>query len=141
MLVGKNMATRKKTWNYCPPSPSKLKPKVSDEMKQYLTKKGNEIVERIFKPEYLKPIPEKQTLNHIVDIYTKWYRNSFYFCVKYKFPPESYSSFLESKFVRFEYIGNDKFQYSYMRHTGKWLPTSKMTIDECLKHVATEMPF
>ena len=106
------MATQKKTWNYSPPSLSKVKPNLPEEMKQYLTKKGGEIVEKIFKPQYLKPVPENLTINHIVDIYTKWYRNCFYFCVKCQCPPESYSEFFESKFVKFKYIGDEKFQYS-----------------------------
>ena len=42
---------------------------------------------------------------------------------------------------RLEYLGDEKFQYSYMRHTGQWWPTAKMTIDDCLKYVATEIPF
>jgi len=135
------MISRKKTWIYNPPKPKIPKFKVPEEMKQYLKQKGDEIVEKIFKPQYLEPVPEKQILNHIVDIYTKWHRNCFYFCVKYQCPPDSYSSFIESKFVKFEYLGDENFQYSYMRHTGKWLPTSKMAIDECLKQVTAEIPF
>ena len=135
------MVPRKKTWTYSPPKPTKIKPKVPEEMMLYLKKKGDEIVDKIFKPEYLKPVPEKHTHNHIVDIYTKWYRNSFYFCVKYQCPPASHSSFFESKFVKLEYLGDEKFQYSYMRHTGQWLPTSKMSVDECLKQVTREIVF
>lgn len=135
------MVTRKKTWTYSPPNSTKKKPKVPEEMMLYLKQKAEEIIDKIFKPEYLKPVPEKLTHNHIVDIYTKWHRNSFYFCVKYQCPPDSYSSFFESKFVKFEYLGDENFQYSFMRHTGQWLPTSKMTIDECLKQVTTEIPF
>ena len=134
------MATRKKTWVYSPPISTKTKPTVPEEMKQYLQDKGNEIVENVFKPEYLELVSEEHKFNHIVDIYTKWYRNYFYFCVKYQCPPNSYPSSFENKFVRLEYLGDDKFQYSYMRHTGQWHPTFKMTIDECLKHVTTEIP-
>ena len=83
-----------------PTETPKKKPKVPEEMKLYLQKKGDEIVEKIFKPEYLEPVPEKQTINHIIDIYTKWYRNCFYFCVKYQCPPDSYLSSFENKFVR-----------------------------------------
>lgn len=134
------MATRRKTWVYSPPKQKKKSSKVPEEMKQYLQEKGDEIVEKIFKPEYLKPVPEEQTHNHIIDIYTKWYRNYFYFCVKYQCSPDSSLSSIENKFVRLEYLGDDNFQYSYMRHTGQWWPTHKMTIDECMKHVITEIP-
>ena len=135
------MATRKKTWTYSPPKISKAKPKVPEEIQEYLTKKGDEIVEKILKPEHLKPLPAEQTLNHAVDIYTKWHRNCFYFCVKYQCPPGSYSSFFESKFVKFEYLGDEKFRYSYMRHTGRWYPISEMTMDECLKHATSMYPY
>ena len=135
------MALRKKTWSYGPAKSKKIKPKASEELIQYLQKKGNEIVEKIFKPKYLLTVSEEQTLNQIVDIYAKWYRSSFYFCVKYKCPPDAHRLSFENKFVRLEYLGNDKFQYSHMRHTGKWNPTFKMTTDECLKHVTLEVPF
>lgn len=135
------MATRKKTWRYSPPKPKKTKPKVPEKMIQYLQEKGDEIVEKIFKPEYLLPVSDEQELNQIIDIYTKWHRNCFYFCVKYKCPPGAYRASFENKFVKFEYLDDDKFQYSYMRHTGKWNPTFKMTADECLKHVTMAVPF
>jgi hypothetical protein len=135
------MALRKKTWTYGPAKLKKTRPKAPEELIEYLQKKGDEIVEKIFKPKYLLTVCEEQTLNQIVDIYTKWYRNCFYFCVKYKCPPDAHRQSFENKFVRLEYLGNDEFQYSHMRHTGKWNPTFKMTTDECLKHVTSEVPF
>jgi hypothetical protein len=135
------MATRKKTWRYSPTKSKKSKPKVPENVIQYLQEKGEEIVEKVFKPEYLMPVTNEKEINQIVDIYTKWHRNSFYFCVKYKCPPSANRTFLENKFVKFEYLGDDEFQYSYMRHTGKWHPTFKMTADECLKHATTEVLF
>jgi len=135
------MALRKKTWTYGPAKSKKIKSKAPEELMQYLQKKGDEIVEKIFKPEYLLNVSEEETLNQIVDIYAKWHRSSFYFCVKYKCPPDAHRQFFENKFVRLEYLGNDEFQYSHMRYTGKWNPTFKMTTDECLKHVTSEVPF
>ncbi|MCP4263259.1 MAG: hypothetical protein GY774_37985 [Planctomycetes bacterium] len=134
------MASRKKkTWVYSPPR--KPKPKVPDEIKQELQEKGNEIVEKLLKPEYLKPVPEQQTLNHLIDIYTKWYRNYFYFCSTYKCPPEAYASFFENKFARLEYLGNNKFELSYMRHTGQWWRLETGTMDDCLESISTMVPY
>ena len=135
------MALRKKTWTYGPAKLKKIKPKTPEELIEYLQEKGDEIVEKIFKPKYLLTVSEEQTLNQIVDIYTKWYRNCFYFCVKYKCPPDAHRQSFENKFVRLEYLGNDEFQYSSMRHNGKWNPTFKMTTDKCLNHVTLEVPF
>ena len=61
------MATRKKTWIYSPPKPKKIKPKVPEEMVQYLQEKGDEIIEKIFKPKYLLPVSEEHTLNQIME--------------------------------------------------------------------------
>ena len=134
------MATRKKkTWVYSPPR--KPKPKMPDEVKQKLQKKADEIVEKILKPEYLKPVPEQLKINHLVDIYTKWYRNYFYVCSKYKCPPGAISSSFESKFARMEYLDDNKFELSYMRHTGQWWPSATGTMDDCLKDISTMIPF
>ncbi len=135
------MATRK-TWRYNPKKIKEPKPELSEELKRDIKTKADKIVATIFKPEHLSPVSqEEQSLNQMVDIYTKWYRNAFYFCSKYKCPANSIAPFFESKFVKFEYLGEDKFQYSYMRHTGKWYPTSVITLEECLERVASEVPY
>ena len=133
------VSRKKKTWVYSPPR--KPKPKVPDEIRQALQEKGDVIVEKIFKSEYLKPVPEQLTINHLIDFYTKWYRNYFYFCSKYKCPPDAYSSSFESKFARIEYIGNNKFELSYMRHTGQWRQLETGTMDDCLKSISTMVPY
>ena len=133
------VSRKKKTWVYSPPR--KPKPKVPDEIRQALQEKGDVIVEKIFKTEYLKPVPEQLTINHLIGFYTKWYRNYFYFCSKYKCPPDAYSSSFESKFARIEYIGNNKFELSYMRHTGQWGQLETGTMDDCLKSISTMVPY
>jgi len=133
------VSRKKKTWVYSPPR--KPKPKVPDEVKQALQEKGDEIVGKIFRPEYLEPVPEQLIINHLMDFYAKWYRNYFYFCSKYKCPSEAYSSSFESKFARMEYIGNNKFELSYMRHTGQWVQLEIGTMDDCLKSISTMVPY
>lgn len=75
--------------------------------------------------------------NYIVDVYTKWYRSSFYFCATYACPgPQAISSSFETKFARMEYAGDGLFNLSYMRHTGKWFEIFKgLSIDECLETI------
>ncbi len=134
------MATRrKKTWVYSPPR--KPKPKVPDDIKSDVQKKGDEIVENIFKPEYVKPLPKTHELNHLIDIYTKWYRNYFYFCSTYACSLDALSSSFESKCARLEYLGENTFELSYMRHTGQWWSLLTGTREECLEHVSTMIPY
>ena len=112
------MAKSKKTWVYSPPKPPK--PKVPESVKAEVEKKATELVESTLKPR-IEPPPKDERFNYLVDIYTKWHRNYFYFCGKYCSPgPHALSPYFETRFARLEYIGKDRFTLSYMRYTGKW---------------------
>ena len=61
-----------------------------------------------FKKEYIKSSPDKK-YNYSVSIYTKQYRNFFYFCELYKaeFSDRILDQF-EKKFIRLECTGKNK---------------------------------
>jgi len=89
-----------------------------------------------FKSEYVSINPNKE-YNYLVDIYIKWYRDNLYFCEKYKSEsPNRIVDEFEEKFVRLKMTNKDKFDISYMRHTGKWnLISSDLSLDECLEMI------
>jgi hypothetical protein len=92
---------RQKMWVYSPP-----KLKVPDSVKAELGKKATELINTVLKPEHVKPPPKNAKWNYIVDIYTKWHRNYFYFCAKYACPgPNALSPYFETGFARLEYAG------------------------------------
>ncbi len=126
---------RKKTWVYSPPKAPK--PKVTESVKSDLKQKADNLIETVIKPEYIKEPPKEVELNYIVDIYSKWYRNYFYFCAKYNCPsPNAISPSFESKFARMEYLENGQFNLSYMRHTEQWWEIyTDLSMDECLKYI------
>ena len=94
---------------------------VPDGVKDQVTAKANEIIETLFKPQYIKPPPKDESFNYIVDIYTKWHKNCLYFRAKYACPgPNALSPFFEDSFTRLAYMANGRFNIAYMRHTGKW---------------------
>ncbi|MFT6962100.1 MAG: hypothetical protein ACJAWV_001825 [Flammeovirgaceae bacterium] len=72
--------------------------------------------------ENLQPIPEPQQFNHCVDIFSKWRGNFFYIMQKYKTGENGVQDFFEIGLVRLEFYGEDRFNLSYFRHTGKWEP-------------------
>jgi hypothetical protein len=127
---------RQKRWVYSPP-----KPKVPDAIKVELKTKATELIDTILKPEYVKPPPKNAKWNYIVDLYTKWNRNYFYFCAKYACPrPNALSPFFETGFARLEYVGRvggqNRFNMSYMRHTGKWWEIRHtLSLEQCLAEV------
>ena len=81
--------------------------------------------------------PADTQWNYIVDIYTKWYRGYFYFCSKYHCPgPTAMTDYFEDKFARLEYVGNGRFNVSYMRHTEQWWEIlQELTLDQCLEAI------
>jgi hypothetical protein len=127
---------RQKTWVYSPP-----KPKVPDAVKAELEAKATELVNTVLKPEHVKPPPKNAKWNYIVDLYTKWHRNYFYFCAKYACPgPNALSPFFDTGFARLEYAGGvgrqSRFNLSYMRHTGRWWKIRHgLSLEQCLAEI------
>lgn len=132
--MGKRPKKPPKTWVYAPAKPPK--PKVPDDLKAEVAERAEKLIEEL-KPLHIKEPPEGHQFNHIVDLYTKWYRSYFYFCSKYACPgPTAMFPFFESCFARMEYVGDRRFNLAYMRHTGEWLELQQgLTIDECMKAV------
>lgn len=112
------MAKRRKRWVYSPPKPPK--PKVPDTVKIELTTKAEGLIEQHLKPNHIEPPPKNPKFNYLIDLFTKWYQSYFYFCATYACPhPHAVSPTFESRFARMGYVGDGKFNLSYMRHTGK----------------------
>ena len=127
---------RQKTWVYSPP-----KPKVPDAVKVGVEIKAIELVDAVLKPEHVKPPLKNAKWNYIVDIYTKWHRNYFYFCAKYACPGRNaLSPFFGAGFARLEYAGGvgrqSRFNLSYMRHTGSWWEIRHgLSLEQCLAEI------
>jgi hypothetical protein len=92
------------------------------------------LVNTILIPQHVKPVSEDYQLNYLVNIYTKWYRNYFYFCSTYNVPgPNAIRPSFENKFARLEYGGGDKFNLAYMRYTEQWQEIAySISLDEAL---------
>jgi hypothetical protein len=135
------MPKQQKRWVYSPKKAAK--PKASDTVKTMVQTKANELVENVLKPQHIQPPPEEPRFNYLVDIYTQWYRNYFYFCGKYHSPgPNAISPYFEIKFARLEYAGQDSYHLAYRRHTGQWWELyQKLSLDECLAAVRDEPHF
>jgi hypothetical protein len=135
------MKRRQKIWVYSPPKPPK--PKVPENIKIEVEKKAKELVESFLKPTYIKPLPEDKNFSYIVDFYAKWYRSYFHFSAKYCCPaPNCISPFFESKFARMEYVGNDLYNLSYMRHTEQWFEIYQgLSANECLATIKDDPHF
>jgi hypothetical protein len=130
----------RKTWVYDPPSPSKAK--IPDEVKQRVQAEADRLVDE-FKPRYIAPPPEGRQFNYITDLYTKWHRSYLYLCATFACPgPNALSPSFESPFTRLEYVGGNRFNLAYMRHTGKWQEVyPNLTLEEAMAIVRDEALF
>jgi len=133
-----NMAKIQRQWVYGPRPASR----VPDAVKAQVTAKADEIIETVFKPQYIKPPPKKARFNYIVDIHTKWHKNCLHFRAKYACPgPNALSPFFEDSFTRLSYMANGRFNVAYMRHTGKWCEVfTDLSMEEAFAEIR-DQPF
>ena len=103
-------------WVYKPKR--KHSPKVPELIKTQIKPKAETLIETVLKPKYIEPPLKNSDLNYLVDIFSKWYRNYFYFCSRYNCPsPRAISPSFEDKFARLEYVAHNQFNLAYKRHT------------------------
>ncbi|MBW2342158.1 MAG: hypothetical protein JRF50_17765 [Deltaproteobacteria bacterium] len=135
------MAKSRKIWVFSPPK--QAKPRLPNALKANMTAEANDLIDTILKPTHVKHPAGDERFNYVVDIYSKWYRNYFYFCSKYACPgPNAISPYFEARFARLEYVGNERFNLAYMRHTGKWWEIyTELSLVECLDVIRDEPHF
>jgi len=135
------MAKQQKMWIYSPPKQPKAG--VPNSLKEEVQTKANKLIQSVLIPTHVLPPPKDMKFNYLIDIYSKWRGSYFYFCSKYCCPgPNAISPFFEAKYARLEYIGNNRFNLSYMRHTGKWWEIrTGLSLDECLSAIRDEPHF
>lgn len=113
--MAKSKKKPQKMWVY---SPTAIKAQ-----KDIISKQFEPVIEKL--KENLKPIPEPQEWNHCIDVFSKWRGNFFYIMQKYKVggPKERrLKDFFDIGVARLEFYGENRFNLSYFRHTGKWEP-------------------
>ncbi|MEA1893592.1 MAG: hypothetical protein U9N36_00035 [Euryarchaeota archaeon] len=135
------MAKNEKRWLHS--SSRAPNPRVPELVKIEVKRACDEFVESVLKPRFIDPDPQEECFNYIVDIFTKWYSSHLHFYAKYRCPgPNAIEPFFETKFARMEYVGRDRFNLSYMRHTGKWLEVyPDMSLDECIEAIRDDPLF
>src|SRR3989344_4930191 len=125
------------TWVYSPKAE-----KVTEEIKKDIGVKSEQLI-KILKKQYIQKLPKKLVNNHLIDIYSKWIQQRFYFCSKYICPKNALYPGFENRFARLDYTGiringKDKFQLFFMRHTGEWIKILEdKTLNECFNAIRT----
>ena len=100
--------------------------KPSEVEKRMITAACERFVEGILKPRFLSEIQPTE-FNYCVDICGKWHGNKYRFIQRYRNDrPDRYIvPEFTSPFARLEYIGHDRFDLAYFRHTEQWWPVDR----------------
>jgi hypothetical protein len=128
------MARTKKQWVYAPQK-QRSSTQVSASVKQQIKQQADELIESVLKPKYIKSPLQNPEFNYLVDLFSQWVRHYFYFCSKYHSPgPHAISPSFEMKFARLEYVSENNFKLSYMRHTDQWFEIYEgLSLEKCLE--------
>jgi hypothetical protein len=94
----------------------------SDDNKQMIKRKVDEIIERHMKPKVLERPHARPAFGDIVDVYTKWHGPSLILLVKRRggvLGNKRIEEFV-TKSGRLTLTGVEAFDIAYFRHTGRW---------------------
>ena len=95
-------------------------PKPPEAEKTAITAACEKFIADVLKPRYLPRI-EPTSFNYPVDIYGKWHGNKYRFIQRFRSDrPDAITPEFDAPFARLEYVGRDRFDLFYFRHTGEW---------------------
>ncbi len=94
--------------------------KPSDSEKAAITAACEEFIADVLVPRFLPEIRPTE-FNYPIAIYGKWHGNKYRFIQRYRSDrDDSFEPEFEAPFTRLEFVGRDRFDISYFRHTEKW---------------------
>jgi hypothetical protein len=74
----------------------------------------------VLKPRFLPAIRPTE-FNYPIALSGAWHGNKYRFMIRFRSgDPHSREPEFEEPFARLEYVGRDRFDVSYQRHTGDW---------------------
>lgn len=96
-------------------------------------------IEDVLKPRFLPEIRPTQ-FNYPIDIFGKWHGGKYRFVQRFRSDrPEALAPQFDRPFARIEYVGHDRFDVSYFRHTGEWWTVYRgVSLAEALSLLETE---
>lgn len=114
--------------------------KPSEAEKKAITASCERFIEDVLKPRFLPEIRSTE-FNYCVDIFGKWHGNKYRFMQQFRNDrPDRYvAPEFTTPFARLEYVGRDRFDLAYFRHTEQWWPVDLgVTLDKALELLETK---
>ena len=100
--------------------------KPSEAEKRAITAACEGFIVDVLKPRFLPEVRPSE-FNYCVDIFGKWHGNKYRFMQRYRndLPYQYVEPEFIAPFARLEYVGRDRFDLSYFRHTEQWWPVDR----------------
>ncbi len=93
---------------------------ISESEKTRVTAACQRFIDDVLKPKCL-PAIRPTPFNYPIDIHGKWRGRSYSFIQRYRSGfPENLGEEFDSAFTRLDWIGHDRFDIQWHRHTGAW---------------------
>ena len=112
--------------------------KPSDSEKRAITAACEDFIASLLKPRFLPEITPTE-FNYPIDITGKWHGNKYRFIQRYRSSyPDAIEPEFDAPFARLEYVGRDRFDLSYWRHTEQWFCLyQSLSLAEALRTIET----
>lgn len=107
--------------------------------KTLITVACQRFIDEVLKPRFLLAIRPTR-FNYPVDILGRWHGNRYRFIQRYRSGfPENLGEEFESPFTRLDWMGRDRFDIQWHRHTGAWFCLYRgLSLNEALKTIETD---
>lgn len=112
---------------------------LSPSEKIFITAACQRFIDETLKPRFLPAIRPTQ-FNYPVDIRGKWHGNRYRFVQRYRSGfPENPGEEFDSPFTCLDWIGRDRFDIQWHRHTGTWFCLHRgLSLAQALKTIETD---
>jgi hypothetical protein len=112
---------------------------LSDTEKAVITASCQRFIDEVLKPRFLPTIRPTE-FNYPIDIVGKWHGHRYRFIQRYRSGwPESLGEEFDAPFTRLDWIGRDRFDLQWHRHTETWYRLHRdLSLEQALKTIETD---
>jgi hypothetical protein len=112
---------------------------ISKAEKTAVTVACQRLIDQVLKPRFL-PVINPTKFNYPIDIHGKWHGTRYRFIQRYRSGfPETMNEEFDSPFARLDWVGRDRFDIQWHRHTGAWYCLYRgMSLAEALIAIETD---
>ena len=98
-----------------------------------------QLIDGFFRPRFLPAIRPTE-FNYPVDILGRWHGTRYRFIQRYRSGfPENLGDEFDAPFARLDWIGRNRFDLQWHRHTGEWIPLYRgLTLAEAIKTLQSD---